>query len=94
MNVIHVTLVIQTIPYRMFPKPPLPDTSFPFIHAALGTALGFRQLAGKGVDLCESEPVGARGMDDPGSGPDSGEADAGLSDREPLPAVVDGGNTA
>jgi hypothetical protein len=47
-NVIHVMPVIRVIPYRMFPKPPLPDTLFSFIHAALGTAFGLGQLARKG----------------------------------------------
>jgi hypothetical protein len=32
----------------MLPKPPLPDTSFPFVHMALGQAFGLGQLTRKG----------------------------------------------
>ena len=42
------------------------------------------QLEGKGDDLCGSEPGGARGMDDPGSGADPGDAESGRSDGETL----------
>jgi hypothetical protein len=48
MNVIHVMPVIRVIPYRMFPKPPLPDTPFSFVQAALGTVFGIGQLTRKG----------------------------------------------
>jgi hypothetical protein len=48
MDVIDMTLVIRVIPYRMFPKPPLPDASFTFVQAALGAAFGVGQLTRKG----------------------------------------------
>src|SRR5947209_6946912 len=47
-DVIHVMPVIRVIPYRMFPKTPLPDTPFPFVHAAFATAFGLGQLTRKG----------------------------------------------